>query len=159
MYGCRREGWQAYGDVLGGFVRGGVLNPFSRMHGDGLSGGYLHHSVFVSDLQTATEDNGVFQKFRSLARLLPSLRAAHVGYADALLLIIHSSNILVDDLGFVSRRLNAGSFLNECRQHFPPDFQVNPGKLQMNIKKRPHVNYACSYFLNSFNLVTKGHWQ
>src|SRR6476646_3771814 len=70
------------GNVFGGFIRRGVLDPLSRMRNHSLASRHLEHSSLMADAQPATQHDGVLLKLRRLSRLFPSRGAAHVGDAD-----------------------------------------------------------------------------
>ena len=83
--------------------RSGILDPLPTMRNHGLTRHHVHLTILVPHSHHALEYQSKFVELRSLSRFLPSLRAAHVGYADARTVRVHSSNLFVDQLGFASR--------------------------------------------------------
>jgi hypothetical protein len=107
--GVHGEGGEADGDIFGAaFVRSGVTDPFTGVSDDGLSGSDVEGSGFVLDVEGAFEDYGEFVEGRSLAGFEPSGGAAHVSDAAGGGLGVDTSDVFVDELGFVAGGLDAG---------------------------------------------------
>src|SRR5215471_4660609 len=113
MNSLGREGGQANGNVLGAFVRGRILDPLSSASQNGLSGANINAAVFVAHAQASSQDQRVFVEFRSLSRLVPSCRTAHVGHTDTAFAVVHAAHIFINDFGKVPGRLHACGIFNQ----------------------------------------------
>jgi hypothetical protein len=67
---------------------------------------YVNHAVALLDPQGAVQHHGKFFKFRGLAGFLPASGAAHMGDAGCAGGGIYSSDIFVNQLGFVASGLD-----------------------------------------------------
>jgi hypothetical protein len=95
--GLHGEGGQADGDVFSAaFLGSGVANPLAGIGDYGLSGGDVDGTIFVFDVQRAFEDDGELVEGGSLARLEPSGRAAHVGYAGGGSFGVDTADVFVE---------------------------------------------------------------
>ena len=120
MYRIRRKRRQADRDVLRRLVRCGVLDTLAGMSNDRLAGRDFYLALRVAYVQTAAQDQGVLFELRRLRRLLPSRRAAHMGDAQARFACVHTADVLVNELGQVTSRLDPRGRLNQCGQGISP---------------------------------------
>src|SRR5579871_2097514 len=102
MDGVRRKRGQTNGEVFRPFGIGStVLDPLSGIAHDGLAGTDVEHSTPVSDPQASLQDYGEFGKLRSLPRLNPASRTAHMGDAHLAMLGIDPTDVLVDQFRLI----------------------------------------------------------
>jgi hypothetical protein len=119
MYRFHRERGEADGDIFrAALIRCRIANPFAGLGDDSLSrdnieGAGLAIRISVFDAQRALQHNGELVEVGSLAGFSPSRRAAHVGDAGSGSLCVDASDILVDQLRFVARGLDARCLGNE----------------------------------------------
>src|SRR5579864_4216445 len=115
MHRLHRERRQTYCNVISSALFGrGVLNPLAFVRDHSLARAHIKRSAFVRDTQRSFQHNCEFLKLRSLPWLRPSLWASHMSDANARRLRVNPSDIFVDELRLVPRRLNGGWFCNEC---------------------------------------------
>src|ERR1051325_8309262 len=90
-----------------------VLNPFTCSCKHGLAGVHIEPAIRICDAQGSLEDKGELVKFRRLAWLYPSTRAAHVSHAEAGFASVHASNVFIDQFRFVFGSSGAGRVGNK----------------------------------------------
>ena len=101
MDGLGRKGGKADGNVFGALGPGrAVLDPFSGVSDDRLTGRNVKSSFLVSHTKAAPQDESIFVEVRRLAGLDPAWRTAHVRDADLFVAGIHPANKLFYDFGF-----------------------------------------------------------
>ena len=114
MGGCERESRTTYRDVFRscGFRRT-VADPFTPSGNHRLTFANIKGSAVGFDAEHATENDSVFIKVGSLARLDPTAGTAHVSHADAIGRGVYVTDVFIDQFGLGSHGLNAGRFGNE----------------------------------------------
>ena len=99
---------QAYRNVFGAAFGGrGILNPFAAVGNDCLAGYDVEFASLVFHAQSTVQHDSKFVKLWRLSGLFPSLRATHVGDADACRFGVNSADELVNQFGFSSRGADA----------------------------------------------------
>ena len=97
MDGVHGEGWEADGYVFGtGFVWSRVADPFAGAGDYRLSGGDVDGTVLMFDMESTFQDYRKLVEGGSLAGLLPSGGAAHVGDAGGGGFGVDASDVLVN---------------------------------------------------------------
>ena len=108
------ESRQAYRNVFcAAFVGSGVANPFTRIGDYSLSGNDIERATSVFDVKCAFEHDSEFIEGGSLARLMPSCRAVHVGHACGCGFGVDASDVFVNELWLVTCGLNASGLRDE----------------------------------------------
>src|SRR3954447_9093554 len=90
------------------------------MGDDGLSGVDVDHAGLRRYAQSAFQDDGVLLGIGSLAGLLPSGGAAHVGDAHRFSAGVHATDVFVDELGLIASGGYASGAVDESRQVCSP---------------------------------------
>src|SRR5581483_9955615 len=85
-----------------------------------LPGANIECSVLVLNAQHSLQHDRKLVELRSLSRLDPSRRTAHMGHAGGRGFGIHASDVFVDKLGLVARGLDASGLSDQCGHEFPP---------------------------------------
>ena len=73
MNGFRGKGWYANSNVFGTVrIGGAILDPFSSVGNDGLSGMDVNFFLLSLDVERPSQDERIFVKFRSLVQVQSS---------------------------------------------------------------------------------------
>ena len=101
MRGIERKRRTANGDVLSAFgIRRTIAYPLPFIRDDGLPGMDIERATLEFDAKHAFQHDRIFIEIRSLARLGPAGRAAHMGNAERLGIRINPSDVLIDEFRF-----------------------------------------------------------
>ena len=114
MHCARGERRQAKCDVLSPSRKWSrIANPFSTMRNDTLASRDIQFPRLMSHPQLAPQDDGVFVKFWCLSRLLPTLRAPHVGNAEPWSRGVDMADVFFDDFRFATGGFNTRRLRNQ----------------------------------------------
>src|SRR5579875_612746 len=114
--GVRGESREAHGDVLRPpGSRRAVPHPFARFRMDPLAGVHRHPAGLGFHDEGPAQHNRELVELRALPWLGPARRAAHAGYADAVLARAGQSHVLIDQLGRLARGGHPARFADQLR--------------------------------------------
>src|SRR5258707_718830 len=116
MHRLHRKCRQTHRDILrSAFLGCRILHPFSLMRDDRLSSPNIDLPALMCHAYHSGQHDCELVELRTLSRLAPSLRTAHVRHADARSLRIDAPDVFVDQLGLGPGSLNPCGLWNESR--------------------------------------------